>query len=164
MAFHGGLLGVVLAMFFYARKLEQPFGELCDFVAPLAPLGLGLGRLANFINAELYGRTTDAPWAMVFPSDPLQLPRHPSQLYQFLLEGVILFLLVWVYSARPRQRWQVSGLFLCVYAIARILVEFVREPDAALAFEWMTRGQLLSLPMLALGLFLLARPAFNKNT
>jgi len=164
MSFHGGLLGVVLAMWLYARRVQQPFGALCDFVAPLAPLGLGFGRLANFINAELYGRVTDVPWAMVFPTDPLQLPRHPSQLYQFLLEGVILFLLVWLYSAKPRARYQVAGMFLLGYGIARMAVELVREPDASLAFEWMTRGQQLSIPMLLLGLYLLLRPQLARGS
>jgi len=163
MSFHGGLLGVVLAMWLYARRIRQPFGALCDFVAPLAPLGLGFGRLANFINAELYGRVTDVPWAMVFPGDPLELPRHPSQLYQFFLEGVVLFILVWVYSAKPRARYQVAGLFLVGYAISRLAVEFVREPDAALAFDWMTRGQLLSVPMLLFGVILLFRPLLAKR-
>lgn len=164
MSFHGGLLGVALAMWLYARKVQQPFGALCDFVAPLAPLGLGFGRLANFINAELYGRATDVPWAMVFPTDPLQLPRHPSQLYQFFLEGVILFLLVWLYSSKPRARYQVAGMFLLGYAVARMVVELVREPDASLAFEWMTRGQLLSIPMLLLGLYLLLRPQLASSS
>ena len=161
MSFHGGLLGVTLAMWLYARRIKKPFGALCDFVAPLAPLGLGFGRLANFINAELYGRATDVPWAMVFPTDPFQLPRHPSQLYQLLLEGVLLFLLVWVYSSKPRVRYQVAGLFLLGYASARLAVEFVREPDASLAFDWMTRGQMLSIPMFLLGLFLLLRPVLR---
>jgi phosphatidylglycerol:prolipoprotein diacylglycerol transferase len=158
MSFHGGLLGVLVALLLFARKINQPLGAVCDFVAPLAPLGLGLGRLANFINAELYGRVTNVPWAMVFPADPL--PRHPSQLYQFALEGVALFIVVWMYSRKPRAVWQVTGLFLCGYAIARYVVEYFREPDATLAFDWMTRGQLLSLPMLAAGLIMIASPFF----
>ena len=155
MSFHGGLLGVLVALVLFAKKIKQPLGLVCDFVAPLAPIGLGLGRLANFINAELYGRETDVAWAMVFPSDPYGLTRHPSQLYQFGLEGVLLFVVVWWFSWRQRPAWSVTGLFLIVYGVARYTVEFFREPDASLAFEWMTRGQLLSLPMILLGLVML---------
>ena len=155
MAFHGGLIGVFVALLLYARKISQPLSAVCDFVAPLAPVGLGLGRLANFINAELYGRVTTAPWAMVFPTDPLALPRHPSQLYQFALEGVLLLLLLLWFCRRPRPPWAVSGLFLLSYGALRYGVEFFRQPDAVLAFDWMTRGQLLSLPMMVAGVLLL---------
>ena len=151
MAFHGGLLGVIFALFLYGRKLGQPLGAICDFVAPIAPIGLGLGRLANFINGELYGRATNVPWAMVFPSDPEGLARHPSQLYQCLLEGLVVFAIVYGFSRRRRPLWAVSGVFLLAYGAARFAVEFVREPDASLLLEWMTRGQLLSLPMIIIG-------------
>ena len=156
MAFHGGLLGVFLALILYARKLGQPIGAVCDFVAPLAPIGLGLGRMANFINAELYGRATDVPWAMVFPTDPDGLARHPSQLYQAFLEGVVLLAVVYLFSRARRPQWSVTGLFLLGYGIARYCVEFFREPDASLAFDWMTRGQFLSLPMIIAGLAMIA--------
>lgn len=162
MSFHGGLLGVLVALWLYAKKVDKPLAAVCDFVAPLAPVGLGLGRLANFINAELYGRQTDVSWSMVFPTDPLALPRHPSQLYQFALEGILLFLLLWFFSNKRRSQWQVTGLFLVGYGASRIFVEFFREPDASLAFEWITRGQLLSMPMIALGLIMLASPFFGR--
>ncbi|WP_263082048.1 prolipoprotein diacylglyceryl transferase [Endozoicomonas sp. Mp262] len=155
MSFHGGLLGVLLAMCLYARKLDKSFFQITDFIAPLVPIGLGTGRLGNFIGGELWGRVTDVPWAMVFPRDPSQLPRHPSQLYQFALEGVTLFAILWWFSSKPRPRMAVSGVFLLVYGLARILVEFVRQPDAQLgfiAFDWLTMGQILSLPMVLLGI------------
>ncbi len=155
MAFHGGLLGVIFALFLYARKLGQPLGAICDFVAPTVPIGLGLGRLANFINGELYGRATDVPWAMIFPSDPEALARHPSQLYQCLLEGLVVFVIVYSFSRRRRPLWAVSGVFLLTYGVARFAVEFVREPDASLLLDWMTRGQLLSLPMIIIGVAML---------
>ena len=156
MAFHGGLLGVFVALIIYARKLNQPLGAVCDFVAPLAPIGLGLGRMANFINAELYGRTTDVSWAMVFPTDPDGLPRHPSQLYQAFLEGVVLLILLYLFTRVRRPQWSVTGLFLLGYGVARYSVEFFREPDASLVFDWMTRGQFLSLPMIIGGLAMIA--------
>ena len=154
MSFHGGLIGVLLAMWLYGRTLGKGFFQVTDFLAPMVPLGLGLGRIGNFIGGELWGRTTDVPWAMVFPTDPSQLARHPSQIYQFFLEGVVLFSVLWCYSAKPRPRMAVSGLFLVIYGLARIVVEFVREPDAQLgfiAFDWLTMGQLLSVPMVAAG-------------
>ncbi len=156
MSFHGGLLGVILALWLYSRKIGCSFIAICDFVAPLAPIGLGLGRLANFINGELYGRVTDSRWGMVFPTDPDRLLRHPSQLYQAMLEGFVLFIVIWFATRRQRAPWFASGLFLLGYGCARFFVEFFREPDASLAFEWMTRGQLLSVPMIAGGLLLLA--------
>jgi len=158
MSFHGGFLGVLFAMYLFARRRRIAFGAVMDFVAPLVPIGLGLGRLGNFIGQELWGRPTDVPWAMVFPADPLQLPRHPSQLYQFALEGVLLLAIMLWYSRRQRPDWAVSGVFALSYGCLRFLVEFVREPDAHidyLVFGWMTRGQLLSAPMIALGLYLL---------
>ncbi|WP_375177248.1 prolipoprotein diacylglyceryl transferase [Marinobacter mobilis] len=157
MSFHGGLLGVMTAMWWYGRKIGRTFFQLADFIAPLVPVGLGAGRIGNFINGELWGRTTDVPWGMVFPHAPDQLARHPSQLYQFALEGVVLFVVLWWFSARPRPRMAVSGLFLTLYGAFRFLVEFVRQPDTQLgyiAFDWVTMGQLLSLPMIIAGLAL----------
>jgi phosphatidylglycerol:prolipoprotein diacylglycerol transferase len=154
MSFHGGLIGVLLAMGLFAHRIRQPFFAVMDLVAPLTPIGLGLGRLGNFINQELWGRVADVPWAMVFPADPLGLPRHPSQLYQFALEGVLLFLLLQWFARKPRPQGLVSGLFLSLYAIFRFSVEFFREPDAHIGFDvmgWMTRGQELCVPMLMAG-------------
>ena len=158
MAFHGGLLGVLVALWLYARKLHQPFLAVADFIAPMVPIGLGLGRIGNFIGQELWGRPTDLPWAMVFPRDPEQLARHPSQLYQALLEGLVLFALLFWFSRRQRPTGAVGGLFLTLYGLFRFLVEFVREPDRNIGFDlfdWLTRGQLLSLPMILAGLLLI---------
>jgi phosphatidylglycerol:prolipoprotein diacylglycerol transferase len=157
MSFHGGLLGVIVAMWLYAHRTHRAFFVVADFVALLTPLGLGAGRLGNFINHELWGRTTDAPWGMVFPNAG-SLPRHPSQLYEFTLEGVALFTILWFYARKPRPTASVSGLFLLCYGCFRFIVEFVREPDAQLgylAFGWVTMGQILSLPMILLGVWLL---------
>ncbi|MFV0460658.1 MAG: prolipoprotein diacylglyceryl transferase [Actinomycetales bacterium] len=157
MSFHGGLLGVLVAMALFARKTERHFLQVADFVAPLAPLGLGAGRLGNFINGELWGKTTDLPWGIVFPTGG-PLPRHPSMLYEALLEGLVLFIVVWAYSARRRPLGAVSGLFLLGYGTFRFLVEFVRVPDANLGYlwlDWVTMGQILSLPMMLAGLALL---------
>ena len=161
MSFHGGLLGVLLAMWLYARRLNVGFGRLLDFVAPLVPIGLGMGRIGNFIGQELWGRAADpdaVPWAMVFPADPDQIARHPSQLYQAGLEGLLLFLLLFFYSAKPRPAWSVGGLFLIGYGSFRFFVEFFRQPDSHIGFDafgWLTRGQLLSLPMIVIGLLLM---------
>lgn len=158
MSFHGGLIGVLLAMLFYAHRIHIPYLRLTDFVAPIVPLGLAFGRLGNFIGQELWGRPTEGPWAMVFPKDPELLPRHPSQLYQFAMEGVLLFIIVYGFSRKPRPTGAVSGVFLVGYGCFRIIAEFAREPDQHIQFDlfgWVTRGQLLSLPMLALGAALL---------
>jgi len=166
MSFHGGLIGVAVAMVIYARKIKVPFFALTDFMVPLVPLGLGFGRLGNFIGQELWGRASDVSWAMVFPKDPLGLARHPSQLYQAALEGLVLFcVLVW-FSAKPRPRMAVSGLFLVLYGSFRFIVEFVREPDSHIGFDilgWLTRGQLLSAPMVLLGVVLLVLAYRNKS-
>ncbi len=156
MSFHGGLLGVITALWLFARKHKKTFLQVTDFFAPWVPLGLGAGRIGNFINHELWGRVTDVPWGMVFPNAG-PLPRHPSQLYQFALEGVVLFLIVWLYSRKPRPAGAVSGLFLLGYGIQRFAVEFVREPDSQLGFigGFFTMGQLLSLPMICAGIALL---------
>jgi phosphatidylglycerol:prolipoprotein diacylglycerol transferase len=156
MSFHGGLLGIILAMLLFARKRGVSFLALTDLVAAAGPIGLFLGRLANFVNGELYGRASDAPWAMIFPTGG-PAPRHPSQLYEAALEGIVLFLVVFVLAtAFQARRWPgaISGTFLAGYGIARIVAEFFREPDAQLGFLWggATMGQLLSLPMVALGI------------
>ena len=153
MSFHGGLIGVLVAMWLYARKINRGFFEVTDFIAPFVPLGLGAGRIGNFINGELWGRPTDLPWGMVFPHAGDML-RHPSQLYQAALEGVTLFIILWLFSKRPRPTMAVSGLFLIGYGTFRFLIEFVREPDKHLgfvAFDWITMGQLLTLPMILAG-------------
>jgi phosphatidylglycerol---prolipoprotein diacylglyceryl transferase len=152
MSFHGGMLGVIAALWFFARKNRKSLLAVGDFVAPLVPLGLGPGRIGNFINAELWGRAADVPWAMVFPLVDRQ-PRHPSQLYEFLLEGIALFAILWSYSSRPRPRGSVTGLFLLCYGVFRFGVEFTREPDSFLGFLalGLTMGQWLSLPMILIG-------------
>ncbi|MDX1635649.1 MAG: prolipoprotein diacylglyceryl transferase [Marinobacter sp.] len=165
MSFHGGLLGVLLAFWWYGRKIDRTFFQIADFVAPLVPVGLGAGRIGNFINGELWGKPTDVPWGMVFPQAPDQLARHPSQLYQFALEGVVLFIVLWWFSARPRPRMAVSGLFLLCYGLFRFLVEFVRQPDPQLgylAWGWLTMGQLLSLPMVLAGAAMMVF-AYRRN-
>jgi phosphatidylglycerol---prolipoprotein diacylglyceryl transferase len=159
MSFHGGLLGVIVAMGIYAHKLGKGFFQVTDFMVPLVPIGLGAGRIGNFINGELWGKVTELPWGMVFP-DPRagDLPRHPSQLYEAALEGVALFVILWLFSRRPRPTMAVSGLFLVCYALFRFAVEFVRVPDAHLgylAWGWVTMGQVLSLPMFLAGIVLL---------
>ena len=180
MSFHGGFLGVLLAMILYARRHQRSFWDVADFVAPLVPLGLAAGRIGNFINGELWGRVTnpDAPWAMLFPqaaaedrlwaaSHPEWIPdylkfgglaRHPSQLYEFVLEGLVLFSILWLYSGKPRPRATVSALFLIGYGAFRFLVEFTREPDDFLGLlaANLSMGQWLSLPMIVAGLALWA--------
>ena len=159
MSFHGGLIGVIVAMAWYARHTQRSLLAVADFVAPLTALGLGAGRIGNFVNQELWGRAADVPWAVVFPSVDA-VARHPSQLYEALLEGVLLFVVLWVYSSRPRPVGSVAGIFLVGYGSFRCLVEFFREPDAHLgyiAWDWLTMGQILSLPLLLLGAWLIAR-------
>jgi phosphatidylglycerol:prolipoprotein diacylglycerol transferase len=157
MSFHGGLLGVMLAMWIAARRHGVHFLGLMDFVAPLCPLGIAAGRLGNFINGELYGRVTDLPWGMVFRGAG-DAPRHPSQLYQAALEGFALFVLLWWFSAKPRARGQVSALFLIGYGAFRFIAEFAREPDAFLGVLalGLTMGQWLCIPMILGGLALFA--------
>jgi phosphatidylglycerol:prolipoprotein diacylglycerol transferase len=157
MSFHGGMIGVFIAMWLYSRKFNKGFFEITDFVAPLVPIGLGAGRIGNFINSELWGRVADVPWAMVFPNGG-GLPRHPSQLYQAFLEGIVLFIILWFYSSKPRPTMAVSGMFLIFYGLFRFIVEFVRVPDAQLgylAFGWLTMGQVLSMPMILAGVVLM---------
>lgn len=163
MSFHGGLLGVLGAFWLYARRSGRTFMEVSDFVAPLVPTGLLWGRIGNFINGELWGNVTTVSWGMVFPHGG-PLPRHPSQLYEALLEGLVLFVLVWVYSSRKRPSGAVSGLFALGYGVFRFGVEFVRMPDANLgylAFGWLTMGQLLCLPLMAVGVWLFLRNGYK---
>ena len=156
MSFHGGFLGVLVAMAWFAHKHHLRWLQLTDFIAPLVPPGLALGRLGNFINGELWGRPTDVPWAMIFPNVD-KLPRHPSQLYEFALEGVLLFTLLWWYARKPRPVGAVSGLFLIGYGSFRFLVEYTREPDDFLGLLslGMSMGQWLSLPMVIAGVLLM---------
>ena len=166
MSFHGGLIGVLLAMLYFARKTGKTFFTVADFFAPWVPIGLGLGRLGNFINHELWGRTTDGPWGMVF-REAGPLPRHPSQLYQAALEGLALFVILWLFARKPRPTASVSGLFLICYGLFRILAEFVREPDPQLgylAFGWLTMGQVLSVPMILFGVGLMVWAYKKKAT
>ena len=154
MSFHGGLAGVMVAVWLFGRRLGRRFWEMGDFVAPLAPLGLGFGRIGNFINGELWGKPTDVPWSFLVGGEAL----HPSQLYEALLEGFVLFAIVWLFSAKPRPTGAVSGVFLMGYGAFRFFVEFYRVPDAHLgylALDWLTMGQILSLPMILLGAVLL---------
>ncbi|MCL4161781.1 UNVERIFIED_CONTAM: hypothetical protein GTU68_054763 [Idotea baltica] len=159
MSFHGGFLGVCVAVIFFARKHKIELMRLADFVAPVTPIGLFLGRIGNFIGQELWGRPTEGWWAMVFPEDPLQFARHPSQLYEAALEGILLFIILWVVSQKQRTPGVITGLFLIGYGFFRFLVEFAREPDAHLAdsllFSWMTRGQQLCVPMILIGVILI---------
>jgi len=153
MSFHGGFLGVLVAMLLFARKYHLKWLEIMDFVAPLVPIGLGAGRMGNFINAELWGRVTNANYGMVFPKVD-NLLRHPSQLYEFTLEGIALFLMLWIYAAKPRATGTISALFLIGYGSFRFLVEYTREPDDYLGLLSMglSMGQWLSLPMVLIGI------------
>ena len=162
MSFHGGFLGVLVALLFFARSRHKRWLAVTDFVAPLVPLGLAAGRLGNFINGELWGRVTDVPWGMVFPQAGPE-PRHPSQLYQFGLEGVLLFVVLWVYTQRRRPLGAASGLFLLGYGICRFIAEYAREPDNFLGYLalGLTMGQWLSLPMIAIGALML-RHAYRR--
>lgn len=164
MSFHGGFLGVCVAMLLYARKTQTHPIDLLDFIAPVVPIGLGAGRIGNFIGAELVGRVSSVPWAMHFPGDPEGVYRHPSQLYQASLEGLAMFVLLMWFSAKPRPRYAVSALFLLLYGSFRFGVEFVREPDVGIdvLFGWLTRGQLLSLPMIIFG-FVLFYIAYGRR-
>ena len=151
MSFHGGLLGVIVAMVWYARSRQRPFLQVMDFVAPCVPTGLAAGRAGNFINGELWGRVADPslPWAMVFRGAG-DLPRHPSQIYQFLLEGLLLFVLLWFYARKPRAQGQVAAAFVFGYGVFRFIAEFFREPDAYLGLLQlgMSMGQWLCVPMI----------------
>ena len=165
MSFHGGFLGVIIALWWYARSRRQSWLAITDFIAPLVPLGLGAGRLGNFINAELWGRAASVPWATVFPNVD-RVPRHPSQLYEFALEGVVLFVVLWWYAAKPRPRGAVSAWFLIGYGVFRFAVEFTREPDSFLGLLalGLSMGQWLSLPMIVAGIALLVWARFYRAT
>ena len=156
-SFHGGLLGVLLAVFIFGKVHRRHFWAITDFIAPAIPIGIMAGRLGNFINGELFGRVTNMPWGIVFPHAGA-MPRHPSQWYEFGLEGLCLFLILHAYVKKPRMTGAVSGLFLLCYGFFRFGIEFFREPDldqGFVALGWMTKGQILSLPMMVIGLFLL---------
>jgi phosphatidylglycerol:prolipoprotein diacylglycerol transferase len=164
MSFHGGLIGAILAILLYCYKTKQNFFVLADFMAPLAPPAFFFGRLGNFINGELWGKPTDMPWGVIFPSAG-DLPRHPSQLYEGMLEGIVLFIILWQFTKKPRPMLATSGVFFLCYGAFRTFIEFYRIPDkhiGYLAFDWLTMGQLLSLPMIMLGLVLLII-AYSKN-
>ena len=164
MSFHGGLIGVLVAMTVCARRHRRKFFEVTDFLAPLVPIGLGAGRIGNFINGELWGRPSEVPWAMVVPGSGAPA-RHPSQLYEAALEGGVLFVILWWFSARSRPTMAVSGAFLAGYGVFRSLVEVVRVPDAALgylAWGWLTMGQLLSFPMILIGAWMVAT-AYSRS-
>lgn len=166
MAFHGGFIGVMVAMWLYTRKTGRHWFDTMDFIAPLVPLGLATGRLGNFINGELWGRVADPalPWAMIFPQVD-QLPRHPSQLYQAGLEGVALFLILWLYSAKARPRSAVSGVFLIGYGSFRFIAEYFRNPDDGIfgVSQTVSMGQWLSLPMIAAGIIMVVI-AYRKES
>ncbi|MCX7149718.1 MAG: prolipoprotein diacylglyceryl transferase [Rhodocyclales bacterium] len=166
MAFHGGMLGVFVAMALWARKAGKTFFQVTDFIAPLVPLGLLAGRIGNFINGELWGRVADAtlPWAMVFPQVD-QLPRHPSPLYQAAGEGLLLFVVLWLFSARQRGPGQISGMFMIGYGVLRFVAEYFREPDHGIfgLSYVVSMGQWLSLPMIVFGLWLLMRKPARQN-
>ena len=153
LSFHGGLAGVVVAVILFTRKRGLPFWSVSDAICCSAPIGLACVRIANFINGELFGRVTDVPWAMVFPNAG-PLPRHPSQLYEALLEGVVLFVILWIYTDKPRPTMAATGLAVMLYGCFRFFVEFYRMPDAHLgylALDWVTMGQILSAPMIVIG-------------
>lgn len=158
MSFHGGMLGVIASQWWFARSRGKPFWQVMDFVAPCVPLGLAAGRVGNFINGELWGRFADPslPWGMVFPHSGSMAPRHPSQVYQFLLEGVLLFVLLWLYARKERREAQVSAMFLIGYGVFRFIAEFFREPDAYLMWlkdqTGLSMGQWLCVPMIAFGI------------
>jgi phosphatidylglycerol:prolipoprotein diacylglycerol transferase len=165
MSFHGGLLGVLLALLWFACRRKVSFFVVSDLVAPLVPFGLAFGRLGNFINGELWGRPTDLPWAMVFPMVD-SIPRHPSQIYQLLGEGICLGIVLWIYSSKSRRLGQVSGLFLLGYGICRFLAEFAREPDSFLGLLGLglSMGQWLTVPMIIFGIYLIVRVNTKNGT
>jgi phosphatidylglycerol:prolipoprotein diacylglycerol transferase len=173
-SFHAGLLGVMFAIYIYAKRHRCRFWAIGDYIVPAIPIGLGFGRIGNFLNAELWGRVTTLPWGVVFP-DAGPYPRHPSQLYEFVGEGIILFLLLhfysnYMYSQNQQQKLAkpgaISGLFLLGYGVIRIIIEFYREPDLDVGFlfgQWLTMGQLLSVPMILVGIWLIKRSSSCNN-
>ncbi|MDR1057495.1 MAG: prolipoprotein diacylglyceryl transferase [Coxiellaceae bacterium] len=167
MSFHGGIIGVITSLFFFTHKIKIPFLAILDFVAPLAPLGIALGRIGNFINSELWGRITIVPWGIIFPNGG-PLPRHPSQLYESFAEGILLFIIIWFYTTKPKSQGMAAGLFLFGYGISRFICEFFREPDVQIGFvalNWLTMGQLLSLPVIIVGMcmFLYGKKTTNHS-
>lgn len=165
MSFHGGLIGIIITTWIFSQRTQKRWMDVTDFVAPLVPLGLAAGRIGNFINGELWGRITTAPWGMMFPKAG-SLLRHPSQVYEFFLEGVLLFIIMWWFSAKLRPRFAISSLFLLCYGLFRFIAEFFRQPDPQLgfiAFGWLTMGQLLSLPMIIIGSFALRWTYHHKE-
>lgn len=168
MSFHGGLIGALVAIWLFGKKMHKSFFTITDFVGPVVPVGLGLGRIGNFINGELWGKPSDLPWAMVFPSPAAgPIPRHPSQLYEALLEGLILFILLWWFSSRQRPPMAVTGLFFLFYGYFRFMVEFVREPDSNIGYlagDWLTMGMVLSFPMIIIGIVLLLLAYQQRST
>lgn len=164
-SFHGGLLGVLVAVGIYSLVQKRKFFAVTDFIAPAVPIGIAFGRLGNFINGELWGRVTNVPWGMIFPGAG-DLPRHPSQLYEFMLEGVVLFIIMYLYASKPRQLGAVSGMFLLAYGILRFIGEIFREPDIGQGFiwaNWLTMGQVLSVPMILFGWYFLLRPIKQRH-
>ena len=161
MSFHGGFLGVLIAMVIFNKKYQFTFFQTTDFIAPLIPLGLGFGRIGNYINGELWGRVTDSSWGILAPDQSgLWEKRFPTQLYEAFLEGFVLFCILWLFSNKKPQVMATSSLFLIFYGIFRFIIEFVRAPDSHigyLAFDWLTMGQLLSIPMIFIGIYLLIK-------
>ena len=166
MSFHGGFLGVMIAMYIWGRKRGRHLMDIMDFIAPMVPLGYAAGRLGNFINAELPGRVADAslPWAMIWPNVD-NLPRHPSPIYQMLVDGILLFIVLWLFSRKPRPRMAVAGMFSLLYGCARFFTEYFRTPDYNVSFGGITisAGQMLSVPMIVLGIVLLVVAYKKKN-
>lgn len=165
MSFHGGFLGCMLAIWFFCRKYKHRYFVIVDMMAIITPIGLLAGRIGNFINGELWGKPSDLPWAMYFPKSMPDVPRHPSMLYEAILEGVVLFIIMWFFSRKPRPTMAISGMFALGYGVFRTFVEFFRLPDAHigyLAFGWLTMGMLLSAPMVVVGILLLWF-SYNKN-
>ncbi len=160
MSFHGGVLGVVIALLVFGRRHQRRFLAVSDFLLPAVPIGLGLGRIANFVNQELWGAPTELPWGVVFTNPAaFGIARHPSQLYEAALEGLVLFVVLWMLRSRRPPVGTITGVFLCLYGVFRAAIEFVREPDAHIGYlyaGWLTMGQVLSLPMILAGVLLLA--------
>lgn len=165
MSFHGAFLGIVLAAVLFSRRYKVRLGEIVNIVALAAPIGIFFGRIGNFINQELWGRVSDVSWAMLFPLDPLQLPRHPSQLYEAFGEGLLLFVIVFLYSRKPRPDWSTGALFVLSYGTIRFFLEFFREPDIQIGFDilGLTRGQLLCIPMVIIGVMIFAWSHTQKH-
>lgn len=165
MSFHGGLLGSIFMLWLWARRYQKYFIDVTDLVAPIVPIGLAAGRIGNFINAELIGRVTSMPWGIIYPRG-IPMPRHPIGVYEFLMEGVLLFIILWWYSSKPRSRGAVSGMFALLYGSFRIFCELFRQPDPQLgfiAFGWLTMGQLLSFPLIIVGIIILVCTYHKKK-